>query len=335
MTDTAPLTLDAIGKHYGQTVVLDNVSLIAEPGQITALLGPSGAGKSTLLRLVVGLEPPTSGTIKSGQTLLSSTKQTVSPEKRNIGLIFQDFALFPNMTVEDNVRFGLKNYSKEETGRIAREWIDRLGMAHRSSAFPHQMSGGEQQRIAIARALAAKPAAIMMDEPFSGLDPDTRETVRDIALKAVRASKIPAIMVTHDPAEALAHADKIAILQTGTLVQTGTPDDVFLNPSSLSVASAFGTLHSVQTSQLPESWLGILQTGKTEMHYREMAFKIDKAAHSAPVTIASLKRVGAYHKVGIALPSGTTLTTQLLLTSAYEIGDTLPLSPLPQMFHSF
>lgn len=248
--------LEALGvtRRYGVRAVVQDVSLSLEPGEITALLGGSGAGKSTLLRLLSGLEPVESGEIRLGDRVLSAPGQTVPPEQRRIGLIFQDFALFPHLTAERNVAFGLKHLSREEATARIDHWIGLLGLTHRAGAFPHELSGGEQQRVAIARALAPQPAAILMDEPFSGLDPMLSESVREAALAAVRAAGIPALMVTHDPAEALAHADRIAILREGRLLQCGEPDAVYRRPESLNVARALGPVNEIPRSALPRGW---------------------------------------------------------------------------------
>ena len=190
---------------------VSEASLTLDPGKVTALLGGSGAGKSTLLRLFAGLEPVDAGEIRLSETVLSSTNKTVPAEKRRIGLVFQDFALFPHMTALQNVRFGLKRLPRPERTPVAENWLNRLGLQARINAYPHELSGGEQQRVAIARALAPKPIAILLDEPFSGLDPALREGVREIALSAVREAGIPALLVTHDANEAMAYADYLAV----------------------------------------------------------------------------------------------------------------------------
>jgi iron(III) transport system ATP-binding protein len=244
-----------VTRRYGPRAVVENVSLSLEPGQITALLGGSGAGKSTLLRLLAGLEPVETGEIRLGDRVLSAPGQTVPPEQRRIGLIFQDFALFPHLTAERNVAFGLKHLPKQEATARIDHWIGLLGLTHRAGAYPHELSGGEQQRVAIARALAPQPDAILMDEPFSGLDPMLSDSVRQAALAAVRAAGIPALMVTHDPAEALAHADRIAILREGRLLQSGDPDEVYRRPASLAVARALGPVNEIPRALLPKAWL--------------------------------------------------------------------------------
>ncbi|OZB13922.1 MAG: hypothetical protein B7X53_15040, partial [Hyphomonas sp. 34-62-18] len=177
----APLSAHGVTRRYGDRAVVDGVSLSLPPGQITALLGGSGAGKSTLLRLLSGLEGVDEGEIRLGEEVLSAHGRTVPAEKRRIGLIFQDFALFPHLTAARNVAFGLKHLPKAEAIARAQAWLARLGLEPRANAYPHELSGGEQQRVAIARALAPEPAAILMDEPFSGLDPSLRDSVRDAA----------------------------------------------------------------------------------------------------------------------------------------------------------
>lgn len=235
-----------VTRTYGKSAVVEDVSLAMEPGLITALLGGSGAGKSTLLRLLAGLEPVDAGEIRLGDTILSNTDRTVPAAKRRIGLIFQDFALFPHLTAEQNIAFGLKHLPKPDIAALVNKWLDRLRLTERRGAYPHQLSGGEQQRVAIARALAPSPAAILMDEPFSGLDPGLRGEVRAEALAAIRDAGIPALLVTHDPAEALESADHIAILRAGHVLQQGPAQQIYLFPESVEVAAALGPINRIQ-----------------------------------------------------------------------------------------
>jgi iron(III) transport system ATP-binding protein len=249
------LSAHQVTRRYGDRAVVDGVSLTLPPGQITALLGGSGAGKSTLLRLFAGLEGVDEGEIRIGTEILSSPGRTLPAEKRRIGLIFQDFALFPHLTAARNVAFGLKHLPKAEAAARAQAWLARLGLEPRANAYPHELSGGEQQRVAIARALAPEPSAILMDEPFSGLDPSLRDSVRDAALDAIRAAGIPALLVTHDPAEALEHADRIAILSQGKLLQEGAALEIYTRPASAAVASALGPVNRFRAGDLPDGLL--------------------------------------------------------------------------------
>ncbi|MFN7056802.1 ABC transporter ATP-binding protein [Hyphomonas sp.] len=247
----APLIASGVTRRYGVRAVVEDVSLTLPPGEITALLGASGAGKSTLLRLFAGFEPVEAGEIRLGEAVLSAPGRTVASEKRRIGLVFQDFALFPHLTAARNVAFGLKHLGKAEAKARALDWLARFGLSARANAYPHELSGGEQQRVAIARALAPEPAAILMDEPFSGLDPSLRDSVRDAALSAVREAGIPALLVTHDPAEALEHAGRIAILAQGRLLQAGPSAEVYSRPASAAVAAALGQISSFAAEAAP------------------------------------------------------------------------------------
>ncbi|MEO1101285.1 MAG: ABC transporter ATP-binding protein [Pseudomonadota bacterium] len=232
-----------VTRSYGEDTVVDAVSLALEPGAVTALLGGSGAGKSTLLRLLAGLEPVDAGEVRLGGQVLSSRRKTVPAEKRRVGLVFQDFALFPHLTAAENVAFGLAHLEKGAARQEADAWLGRLGLSARAGAYPHQLSGGEQQRVSIARALAPKPAAILMDEPFSGLDPALREAVRDSALAVVRAAGIPALLVTHDAHEAMISADRLAVMRAGRVVQAGLPEEVYSSPVDIETAAALGPVN--------------------------------------------------------------------------------------------
>ncbi len=280
-------SLSAIGvsRAYHGVRVVDAVSLDLKPGRVTALLGGSGAGKSTLLRLFAGLEAVDEGEIRLGGRVLSSTKTTLAPDKRHIGLIFQDFALFPHLTALQNVAFGLKSLGKEAAKAEALAWLGRLGLTGRADAYPHELSGGEQQRVAIARALAPKPAAILMDEPFSGLDPALRASVRDEALEAVRAADIPALLVTHDPMEALEAADHVAIMRGGKVRQEGPAAEVYLNPVSADVAASLGPVNRLAAADVPAG-LADVAPG-TELVVRLEGICLDPASKVRAKVLAS------------------------------------------------
>ena len=273
-------TLEALNitRRYGARAVVEDVTLSLAPGEIMALLGGSGAGKSTLLRLLAGLEPVESGEIRLGDRILSVPGRTVAPEQRRIGLIFQDFALFPHLTAARNVGFGLKHLCREDAAARIDRWIALLGLKDRAGAYPHELSGGEQQRVAIARALAPEPSAILMDEPFSGLDPALSGSVRDAALTAVRAAGIPALMVTHDPAEALESADRIAILSAGHLLQSGTAEEVYRRPSSLAAARALGAVNVFPRASLPAVWRSIDAGPGAQFGFRPEGVLLDAAS---------------------------------------------------------
>jgi len=280
------LIAEGVSRAYDGKRVVDSVSLELKPGAITALLGGSGAGKSTLLRLFAGLEPVDTGEIRLGGEILSSTTRTVPSNKRRVGLIFQDFALFPHLTALQNVAFGLKPLGKEAARAAAMDWLGRLGLTARADAYPHELSGGEQQRVAIARALAPQPAAILMDEPFSGLDPALRSSVRDAALEAVRAAGIPALLVTHDPVEALESADHVAILKGGRVQQEGPAAEVYLKPASADVAAALGPVNRLAAQDVPDGLSGPLPAG-SELVVRPEGICIDPASPVRASVLAS------------------------------------------------
>jgi iron(III) transport system ATP-binding protein len=226
---------------------LSDITLTAEPGEVLCLLGPSGSGKSTLLRIAAGIEPQTYGRVLLNDREIAGPNTFLAPEKRSIGLMFQDFALFPHMSILDNVRFGLTALSREAAIKEARTALGRVGLEHYAEAYPHALSGGEQQRVALARALAPRPAVLLMDEPFSGLDSRLKDSVRAETLGVLRQSRATAIVVTHDAEEAMRMADRIALLRDGHLVQVGSAQELFLTPSSLFVAGFFSELNVFET----------------------------------------------------------------------------------------
>ncbi len=241
---TTALTLDGVRKLYGAKAAVDRVSLTLEAGKITCLLGPSGCGKSTLLRLIAGLEPLDGGTVSTDH-ILSGPRSHLPPEKRDIGFVFQDYALFPHMSVEDNVAFGLKRLSPAERQKRALLQLQRVHLADRAKAFPQALSGGEQQRIALARALAREPALVLLDEPFSGLDAHLKAGVRDATLEALRQAGTAALIVTHDAEEALMMADHLALMDQGQILQTGTPQACYRHPVSLAAARLLGPANPI------------------------------------------------------------------------------------------
>lgn len=226
---------------------LCDINLTAEPGEVLCLLGPSGSGKSTLLRIAAGIEPQTYGRVVLNDREIAGPSVFLPPEKRSIGLMFQDFALFPHMSILDNVRFGLTALSREAGKQEARTALGRVGLDQYAGAYPHALSGGEQQRVALARALAPRPAVILMDEPFSGLDSRLKDSVRAETLGVLRQSRATAIVVTHDAEEAMRMADRIALLREGRLVQVGSAQELFLKPASLFVAGFFSELNVFET----------------------------------------------------------------------------------------
>jgi iron(III) transport system ATP-binding protein len=224
-------------------LALDDVSLAAEPGEVLCLLGPSGSGKTTLLRIAAGIEVQSSGRVLLNEREIAGPSVYLPPEKRSVGLVFQDYALFPHMTILDNVRFGLTALSRKEAEREAMISLGRVGLDQYAASYPHSLSGGEQQRVALARAIAPRPAVLLMDEPFSGLDSRLKDSVRAETLSILRQSRATAIVVTHDAEEAMRMADRIALLKGGRLVQAGTAQELYERPASLFAAGFFSELN--------------------------------------------------------------------------------------------
>jgi len=248
---------------YNGTPSVMDVSLTVREGEVVALLGPSGCGKTTLLRLAAGLEKPLDGEIWLNGKQVSAPHLMTSPEKRGIGFMFQDYALFPHLSVIDNVIFGLP-----KTGSLAvRRGLDVLaevGIENLADAFPHELSGGQQQRVALARALAPKPSVILLDEPYAGLDSRLRERIRDQMLHVLKATKTAALMVTHDAEEAMFMADRIVVLRDGEVTQTGRPVNLYCQPSSAFVAEFFGEVNRVD---------GVVRKGRIETPFGAFAAK--------------------------------------------------------------
>jgi iron(III) transport system ATP-binding protein len=250
-TIASKLTLEGISRFFGRFPALDDVDINADPGEIVSLLGHSGCGKSTLLRIAAGVDVPTSGRVMVDGREVASDKIFVPPEKRSIGLMFQDYALFPHLTVLKNVMFGLTALDRNARRQEALAALGRVGLGHLAESYPHEISGGEQQRVALARAIVPRPGILLMDEPFSGLDSRLRDSVRADTLSVLRETGATAIVVTHDPEEAMRMSDRIVLMRGGRIVQHGTAESLYDRPDSLFVARFFshlnelpGTIHS-------------------------------------------------------------------------------------------
>ena len=241
------LEVKNLSRSFGNLTVVDKISFQIFSGQVTCLLGPSGCGKSTTLRMIAGVEKPSSGQIFVDEELTSNASFQVPPEERSIGLMFQDFALFPHLNVQQNVYFGLAG-SKEFKEKRALELLDKVGLAHLALNYPHSLSGGEQQRIALIRALAPQPKIMLMDEPFSGLDDRLRDEVRDETFKLLRSEDTAVLMVTHDPQEAMKVADEIALMRDGKILQRGAPYNIYNAPVDLKALQFFSDANAIQAT---------------------------------------------------------------------------------------
>ncbi|SIT07534.1 ABC transporter ATP-binding protein [Belliella pelovolcani] len=235
------LSLRRINKKYGQAKVfaVNEVSFDVEEGEILALVGESGSGKTTLLRLIAGLEHPDDGTISLAGQVIVQGKESVPPHDRKVGMVFQDYALFPHLTILENVTFGIAK-SKGNPEQLAKDTLKLVGLTEDFKKYPHQLSGGQQQRVALARAIAPNPRILLMDEPFSNLDAMLKDQVREEIRQIIKKTGITAIFVTHDTKDALSTADRIAILHKGYLQQIDIPKNLYETPVNPYVANFFG-----------------------------------------------------------------------------------------------
>ena len=234
------LHIDRLHLAYGAQTVVRDFSLDLDEGEIGCLLGASGCGKTTALRAIAGFEPAQSGEIHLQDRLVSSSGLTIPPEKRQIGMVFQDYALFVHLTVAQNIAFGLHGLSRGERAARLDAMLDLVGLSGERERYPHQLSGGQQQRVALARALAPKPQLLLMDEPFSNLDAELREKLAQEVRAILKASGTTALLVTHDQHEAFAVADRVAVMQGGRIVQWDTPYQLYHRPVDRFVADFIG-----------------------------------------------------------------------------------------------
>lgn len=240
------LAYEEVSHSYGSLPAVENVSLEVKAGELVCLLGPSGCGKTTLLRLAAGLETLQRGRILIGGQVVADERRDVPPEDRSVGLVFQDFALFPHLSVKDNVTFGLRRMSRCERQERAHAALKQVAMENYADAFPHMLSGGQQQRVALARALAPQPRLMLLDEPFSGLDVQLRQEVRDQTLHVLKRAGTATVMVTHDPEEAMFMADRIVLMHRGRIQQVGAPEELYYRPVGAFVASFFGEINRIR-----------------------------------------------------------------------------------------
>ncbi|MCH8104967.1 MAG: ABC transporter ATP-binding protein [Proteobacteria bacterium] len=237
---TAQLEVEDLDVSYGKYQVLRQVSFTVKPGQIGCVLGPSGCGKTTVLRAISGFEPAIGGRILIDQVEVSSNQYCLAPEKRNVGMVFQDFALFPHLSVADNIGFGLKTGRNKDRQARVHELLAIIGMPTYGQAYPHQLSGGQQQRVALARAMAPRPGILLLDEPFSGMDVDLRQQLAREVRDILKQENVTTILVTHDQNEAFAIADNICVMNEGKILQIDTGYNLYHRPVNRFVADFIG-----------------------------------------------------------------------------------------------
>ncbi|MGH3132172.1 MAG: ABC transporter ATP-binding protein [Gaiellaceae bacterium] len=231
------IRLEGVCKRFGDVAAVDRASLCVDRGEVVALLGPSGCGKTTLLRLVAGFERPDTGTVEVAGRAVSGAGTWVPPEERRVGMVFQDYALFPHLTVSENIGFGLARRAR--LGRTA-ELLSIVGLERQVGRYPHELSGGQQQRVALARALAPAPELVLLDEPWSNVDPFLRESLRTEVAEIIRPLGVTVVLVTHDREEAFSLADRIALMRDGRVVQEGTSEEIYFRPESRWAAEFVG-----------------------------------------------------------------------------------------------
>ncbi len=323
------LIIEDLVVSYGQGAVVDRVSLSLGEQGITALVGPSGCGKTALLRAIAGFETPLSGRIAIDGNEVFGSGRNVEPEKRGVIMVFQDGALFPHLSVHANVGYGVLDRGRRE--RAADEALRLVGLDKMADRYPDQLSGGQQQLVALARALAPKPRAVLLDEPFASLDADLRGRLRDEVPAILRAAEVPAILVTHDQEEALSVADRVAVMFRGRLLQIGTPDEIYNRPEAPEVARFIGggqlVTCDVRGGQV-RSVLGELSTQAEDGPGRLLVRPEDLtiAATGAPSVAGVVIRRNFYghdRVDDVRLESGEVLRMRGLGNETHEVGTTV------------
>lgn len=295
------LSLRQVSKEYKGRFVLSDLSFDLAQGETVCLLGQSGSGKTTTLMLIAGLENLTQGEIWLEGEPQSSKDTFVPPEKRHMGFVFQDYALFPHLSVKKNVSFGIQGLPRAERQARVTQELSRLGMESYGDFYPHQLSGGEKQRVALARALAADPKILLLDEPFASLDRHWRERLREETRTLLRKRACPCIFVTHDPEEACTLADRIILLHKGKTIQQGTPETLYRHPNSLQTAQFFGKVHHFKARvkeghlQLAPNWGLPLQTLAPQDSFQEgeELLVVMRAEAITPYAVAGGVPIGA------------------------------------------
>lgn len=293
------LKLEGIDKKYGQSedYAVHNISFEVEEGEILALVGESGSGKTTLLRLIAGLEHPDSGAIYLSGNKIVEGARSMRPNKRQVGLVFQDYALFPHLNILDNVKFGLPNTPDRE--QRAREALHLVNLKENDQKFPHQLSGGQQQRVALARAIAPNPKILLMDEPFSNLDAMLKDQVREEIRQIIKKTGITAIFVTHDTRDALSTADRVAILHNGNLQQINHPRNLYENPVNPYVANFFGKQNMILATPVKDGFFtsfGLIEDVRSS-DYKENVYITFRPEHADLCSLPNQKLIGHLLKV--------------------------------------
>ena len=338
------------------TTVLDNVSLTLNHGELLSLLGPSGCGKTTLLRIVAGFESISAGTVAIAGKTVCTNCEFVAAEKRQTGMVFQDYALFPHLTVAENIAFGLKHQSKNsaktlftrkskpEIAKRVTEVLNLVGLTEFERRYPHQLSGGQQQRISLARALAPQPALILLDEPLSNLDVQVRHRLRGEIRAILKAAGTSAIFVTHDREEALAISDRIAVMRDGKIEQVGTPEEIYLNPATRFVAEFVTQANFLPATKQGQYWLteigkfpslsspSAIKTGDLMIRPENITLVADSTSQAI---VRERQFLGREYYYSVETASGKIIHARMGLSKAIAVGTRVNLSlnlDIPQIF---
>jgi len=320
---------------YAAQAVVRGLSMAVEDGALVCLLGPSGCGKTTVLRAIAGFEPVSKGEVRIAGAIVSRSGYTLAPERRRLGMVFQDYALFPHLSVTDNIRFGMRGRSRVEQAALTDELLELLGLAGLGSRFPHELSGGQQQRVALARALASDPAMVLLDEPFSSLDVDLRERLSAEVRDILKARGTTGILVTHDQHEAFALGDRIGVMRDGRLLQWDTAYNLYHQPADRFVADFIGQgvfLRGMAVaSDAVETELGVVR-GRVARRFVpgdrvDVLLRPDDVVPAAdgPVSATVERRAfkGAEIMYALRLPSGTKVLAMFPSHRDHLVGDTV------------
>jgi iron(III) transport system ATP-binding protein len=333
------LRIENVTKTFSKNMLpaINNVSLILRQGDILALLGPSGCGKTTLLRIIGGFEHPQNGCIQIGEKIVCKSSISVPPEKRDIGIVFQDYALFPHLTVSENVGFGLKKLklSKQQLEQRVSEALNLVKLEGLGKRYPYELSGGQQQRVALARALAPQPKLMLLDEPLSNLDIQVRLQLREEIRDILKAAGTSAIFVTHDQEEALAISDIVGVMCQGNLEQIGTPEAIYTNPVSRFVAEFVTQANFIPAHRQGNLWL--TEIGNFELkvnnHHHEtgeiMIRQEDiilKPVSDSPLTISSRQFLGREYRYCLRASSGKEIYARTMNNTVLSEGTAVQIS---------
>jgi iron(III) transport system ATP-binding protein len=327
------LKLDAVTRQFSLNAppAVRAASLAMQPGDLLSLLGPSGCGKTTLLRLIAGFEQPQTGTIEIAEQMVAGAGQWVPPEKRGVGMVFQDYALFPHLTVSQNIAFGLQHKPSAMIQQRVRETMTLVGLEGLADRYPHQISGGQQQRVALARALAPHPFLVLLDEPLSNLDVQVRLRLRQELREILKAAGTSAVLVTHDQEEALSISDQVAVMRQGSLEQIGTPETLYRAPTSRFVAEFVTQANFLPAQRLGPDWqtelgliaghrvvaarpkLNLLALESVDLMVRQedVLMQTERSeSHACEGTVYDRQFLGREYRYGVQLASGQRLAVR-------------------------